>query len=343
MFFVRKTLLRKQSKQIPTSGESNLNTYFKLITMVGSRCGSHHGNTVAHIFQRARNGFVVFYNVKDSLFFITSFCIIARRHGVKVLALCLMYNHVHILLDTDDKESIRLFIKELMSYFCKSYNRRYGLSGVLFDSYGVSLKKGDKAIRTALAYVNNNPVEDHICGKAEEWRWNFLAYSDSEHPYSEKVNLGIASRRLRRAVAKVKYLHATERPLTYEVLDNLFDSLAIKEKQQLVDLIINEYAIVDFRLAISFYGDYDKMLIAFASNTGSEYEISEPFDPHSGQAYRKMADFLARDNRFKSIGEVINLPLGKLVEYLDELVSQCGVRQCHAMKFLHIIQNRLGT
>ena len=147
--------------------------------MIGSRCGSHQGNTVAHIFQRARNGFVVFYNVKDSLFFITSFCIIARRHGVKVLALCLMYNHVHILLDTDDKESIRLFIKELMSYFCKSYNRRYGLSGVLFDSYGVSLKKGDKAIRTALAYVNNNPVEDHICGKAEEWRWNFLAYSDS--------------------------------------------------------------------------------------------------------------------------------------------------------------------
>ena len=144
-------------------------------------------------------------------------------------------------------------------------------------------------------------------------------------------------------MAKVKYLHATERPLTYEVLDNLFDSLAIKEKQQLVDLIINEYAIVDFRQAISFYGDYDKMLIAFASNTGSEYEISEPFDPHSGQAYRKMADYLARDNRFKSIGEVINLPLGKLVEYLDELVSQCGVRQCHAMKFLHIIQNRLDT
>lgn len=96
------------------------------MTMIGSRCGSHQGNTVAHIFQRARNGFVVFYNVKDSLFFITLFCIIARRHGVKVLALCLMYNHVHILLDTDDKESIRLFIKELMSYFCKSYNRRYG-------------------------------------------------------------------------------------------------------------------------------------------------------------------------------------------------------------------------
>lgn len=313
------------------------------MTMTGSKCGSYQVNTAAHIFQRTRNGFVVFYNIKDSLFFITAFCIIAQRHRVKVLGLCLMHNHIHILLDTCDKGLIRLFIKDLMSYFCKSYNSRHGLSGELFSSYGMSLKKGNKAIRTALAYVNNNPVEDHICGKAEEWRWNFLAYSDSDHPYSKKINLATASRRMRRAVEKVKYLRSTERPLTYEVLDNLFDSLTIKEKQELVNLIINEYAIIDFRRTIGYYGDYDKMLTAFASNTGSEYEINEPFDPHSGQAYRKMADYLAKDNRFKSISDVINLPLGKLVEYLDELVNKCGVRQCHAMKFLHIIQNRLGT
>ena len=304
--------------------------------MVGSRCGSHQGNTMAHIFQRARNGFVVFYSVKDSLFFITTFCIIARCHHIKVVALCLMYNHIHILLDTDDKDAIRLFIKELMSYFCKSYNRRYGLSGELFGKYGMSLKKGDKALRTALAYVNNNPVEDHICGKAEEWRWNFLAYSDSEHPYSEKINLAVATRRMRRTIAKVKYLRSTERPLTYEVLDSLFDTLTLKEKQQLVDLIINEYSVVDLRHAVGLYGSKEKMLTAFASNTGSEYDIYEPFDPHSGQAYRKMASYLAKDSRFKSIDKVLNLPLGKLVEYLEELVSLCGVRQCHAMKFLHI-------
>ena len=319
-----------------------------------------------HIYQRSQNGSVIFYSLEDCLVYFTVFCTCAKRYGVTVLGLCEMYDHIHQLVEAPDLPTLSGFERMVNMTFSYEYygDLKRGAEGFVSDRnitsgsvsvtipnighlfqspFGSAPKIGNKKIRTSIAYLYNNPVERNIHQEAIKWRWNFLAYSDSDHPYSEKVNLGIASRRLRRAVAKVKYLHATERPLTYEVLDNLFDSLAIKEKQQLVDLIINEYAIVDFRLAISFYGDYDKMLIAFASNTGCEYEISEPFDPHSGQAYRKMADYLARDNRFKSIGEVINLPLGKLVEYLDELVSQCGVRQCHAMKFLHIIQNRLGT
>ena len=65
--------------------------------MIGTRRKSHLGNTVAHIFQRARSGFVVFYNVKDSLFFITLLFVTARQHGIKVLGMCLMYNHIHML------------------------------------------------------------------------------------------------------------------------------------------------------------------------------------------------------------------------------------------------------
>lgn len=298
---------------------------------------------MAHIFQRAVSGFVVFYNVKDSLFFLSLSYVIAKRCDVRVIGFCLMHNHVHILLDTSDLPIIRRFVRELMSYFSKSYNRRYGLKGPVFDEFGVSFKNGDKAIRSALAYVNNNPVEDHICHRAEEWRWNFLAYSKSSHPFSEKIVLSSSSRRMRRAVSKVRFLRSSGQPLTYEVLDGLFDNLSLLEKRQLVDLIVNEYSVVDFENAIGYYGSLDEMLTAFASNTGSEYDISEPFDPHSGQAYGKMVNYLAKDGRFRSIGDVLCLPLNDLTEYLDELVSHCGVRQCHAMKFLHIRQKTCGT
>lgn len=104
----------------------------------------------------------------------------------------------------------------------------------------------------------------------------------------------------------------------------------------LMDYIISEYSIIDYECAISYYGCYDKMLAAFASNTGSEYDINEPFDPHSGQAYKKMVSYLANDRRFKGIADVLRLPLPKLTEYLAEITVRCGVKQCHAMKFLHI-------
>ncbi len=304
--------------------------------MIGTRRKSHQWNTVAHVFQRARSGFVVFYNVKDSLFFLTLLNVTAKRHGAKVLGLCLMYNHIHILLETDDSGLVRKFVRNMMSVFSRSYNLRHTLSGELFDRYGVSFKKGDKAIRTSLGYVNNNPVEDHICPKAEDWRWNCLSYSVSRHPYSEKITLATVSRRLRKAVAAVKYFKKAGSPLTYTILDTLFEGMSIDDAKRLVDYIISEYSIIDYERAISYYGCYDKMLAAFASNTGSEYDINEPFDPHSGQAYKKMVSYLANDRRFKGIADVLRLPLPKLTEYLAEITVRCGVKQCHAMKFLHI-------
>ena len=304
--------------------------------MVGTRGKSHQENTVAHVFQRARFGFVVFFNVKDSLFFITLLSVIAKRYGIKVLGLCLMYNHIHMLLETDDAEVIRKFVRDLMSAFSRHYNIRHGIPGKLFDRHGVSFKRGDKAIRTSLAYVNNNPVEDHICSKAEDWRWNLLSYSVSKHPYSEKIALAVVSRRMRKAVAAVKYFKKTGEPLTYTILDAIFKGLSVDEAGQLVDHIISEYPIIDYDRAISYYGGYEKMLSAFANNTGSEYDINEPFDPHSGLAYRKMARYLASDHRFEDIGDVLRLPLPKLTGYLAEIIQRCNVRQCHAMKFLHI-------
>lgn len=304
--------------------------------MIGTRRKSHLGNTVAHIFQRARSGFVVFYNVKDSLFFITLLFVTARQHGIKVLGMCLMYNHIHMLIETDDAKVVRKFVRDLMSVFSRHYNLRYGIPGKLFDRYGVSFKRGDKAIRTSLAYVNNNPVEDHICPKAEDWRWNLLSYSVSNHPYSEKIALAAVSRRLRKAVATVKYFKKTGSPLTYTILDSIFEGTSVNEAMQLVDHIISEYPIIDYERAIGYYGGYEKMLSAFSYNTGSEYDIAEPFDPHSGQAYKKMATYFANDRRFKDIGDVLRLPLPNLTEYLAEIIRRCDVRQCHAMKFLHI-------
>lgn len=292
--------------------------------------------TVGHIYQRALSGFVVFYSVKDSLGFFTVFSLAAAKHNIRVLGLCLMYNHIHILIEAEDHQTVAGFMRECGSTFSKAYNARYGLKGRLFSTFGLSNKRGDKQIRTSLAYLYNNPVEDRICKRAEEWQWNFLAYAESDHPYSRKLVLREASVRMRRAVSMVRALHNHKRPLSYEVLDSLLKDLNVNEKKQLVDFIVRQYSVIDFAGAISHYGSYGKMLTAFGSNTGSEYEIREPYEPHSGAAYRKMAHHLASYGRFSGIGDVMRLPAEGRIAYLNELVSRCGVSIDHARKFLHI-------
>ncbi len=154
--------------------------------------------------------------------------------------------------------------------------------------------------------------------------------------YSEKIMLSRASAGLRRAIKKVEYFRTAERPLLYDRLDELLDPLTVKEKQQLTDFIIRKYSCIDFSRVVSFYGSYEKMIGAFSFNTGSEYDLDEPFDPKSGQAYGKMTRHLAADKRFKDIGEIFRAPLEVRFEYFCELINSCLVSPTHAKKFLHI-------
>ncbi len=291
---------------------------------------------VGHIYQRARSGFVVFYSVKDSLVFFTIFSLTATKYRIRVLGLCLMYNHIHVLIEAGNHEIVARFVQEFCSKFSRAYNARHHLTGRLFSTFGLSNKRGDKQIRTSLAYLYNNPVEDRICKRAEEWHWNFLAYAGTDHPYSEKLVLREASVGMRKAVAKVRMLHTHERPLTYKVLDDLFKSLNINEKKQLVDFIVREYSVIDFKSTISYYGSYRNMLTAFSSNTGSEYDIREPHDPYSGAAYRNMSRHLVADGRFSGIEDVLRLQAEERIAYLNELVCRCEVSIEHARKFLRI-------
>ena len=279
---------------------------------------------------------MIFYNVKDSLVFFTLFMLAAEKHGIRVSGLCLMYNHYHVDFETDDARSVRRFVTDYCSRFSRGYNERYGLTGKLFDGYGLSNKRDDKARRTAYAYLYNNPVEWHICQRAEEYMWNFLGYARDRNPFYGKVASRNMSRRLRRSMQLVGYLRSEGRPILYDTLDMIMDSLKDKEKHYLVDFIINEYSLIDYQRAISLYSTYEKMTDAFSNNTGSEYDIEEEFDPTAGKEYKRLANYFSRDKRYKNIGEAIHRPAEERLAYLNEMVTRCNVTISHAQRFLRI-------
>lgn len=291
---------------------------------------------LAHVCQRAKNKFVVFYNVKDSLAFFTVLCIAATHHKVRISGLCLMFNHIHINLEADSDKSIRSFVRDFCTWFSRKYNSRYGLKGTLFDRHALSNKWGSKDIRSALAYLYNNPVEDRICKRAEEWRWNFLAYAESKNPYSEKLVLAKSSAKMRRAVEGVKFYHNHFRPLLWFELDSLLDPLDSKEKNQLTDFIIRTYSVIDFERAISFYGSYEMMTKAFSYTSGSEHKIRNEYDHCSGLDYKILANRFACDKRFQDIRDYLGSPFETKIDYLNFLMSCCKVKERHARRFLHI-------
>ena len=291
---------------------------------------------LGHIYQRGRKGFVVFYNVKDSLVFFTIFMLSAEKFGIRVSGLCLMYNHYHVDFEAVSAGNVSRFVSFYCSWFSKEYNRHHGFSGRLFDEYGLSNKRDDKTRRTAYAYLYNNPVEWHLCTRAEHYQWNFLKYAKEDHPFSGKIASRNITRRLRKSMDVVSYLRSKGRPLLYRVLDTLMDPLSTKERRFLVDYIVHEYSLIDFERAVGYYGTYERMTDAFSNNTGSEYDLEEEHDSTAGKEYRLMVNFLSKDKRYKDIGEVYNLPAEERLAYLNEIVDKCNVSVDHAMKFLRI-------
>ncbi|MCR5518896.1 MAG: transposase, partial [Bacteroidales bacterium] len=252
----------------------------------------------------------MFYTVIDFLVFFSIFCISAKKHEITVLGLCPMFDHLHALTRNQTKMEVRSFVQAYSSLYARELNTNLGTKGSVFHrQFGFARKKGDKAVRTAYSYLYNNPGEKRLCHRAEEYRWTFLAYAVSVHPFSEKIQLRFASGALRKALKMIDYYSSRDIYLRHSWLEKMFSPLNEKEKQQLVDYIIAKYNVIDYEALISLYGSYEKACLAFASNQGSEYDIAEEFSPESHRAYLEISQTLLKKHGLSKIKDAIRLPL----------------------------------
>ena len=253
----------------------------------------HHSviraNAVHHIYQNTPNGYLIFYSVKDYLVFYSILSVVARRYDVQILGICLMVDHIHLLVYVKDPDQLCGFIRDYTSLFTRMYNRWYGFRGSLFNTpFGCVPKPGHKKTRTAIAYLYNNPVECHLFDRAEKFRWNFMAYAVEKSPFSDKLRMDYARWELRKALNLVKVSHQLGRPLQYIQLQQVTKNLSARELQQFIDFVVRQYPCVDYEALIRYYGSYDDLVMAINSNTGSEYDVEEDTFAKDHRIYQKM-------------------------------------------------------
>ena len=290
-----------------------------------------------HCYQRPANGEVLFYSVSDYLVFFTLFCVAAQKNRMRVLALSLMPDHLHHSTIANKKDDLSSFVRDYSSKFVKEYNVLCRREGPLFQTpFGSAPKIGDKKVRSNLIYLGNNPFERKLCKKAEEYRWTFLAYAVSSHPFSDKLVISEARAAMRRAVAAVSAQHHSGRPLTYALLQKLFNTLENNEKEQLVDYIISLYKVIDYDEAIRFFDTSDDMILAMHATTGSEHDINELFVGKTDAVYSKFTRIILRDLHLKDIHDVFNLSIMKRNQLARHLQAQTGAPTEQVAKYLHL-------
>lgn len=291
-----------------------------------------------HCYQRTSGHGILFYTVRDHLVFFTIYCTMARRHRVRVLKLVQMPDHTHHSTFAQSLERLRAFQRDYTSTFAKERNRAFGLSGPVFETpFSFAQKRSDKDIRSNLIYLDNNPVERKLVKQAEQYRWNYLAFATSDHPFSEKIRLRFASMHLRRALERVRYLRSKEQYLTYPLLKKLFDSLPSKqEKEQLTDFIISTYSAIDHEASTRYFGGYEQELAAAHSTSGSEYDITEGFVGKSDAHYTRLSSLVLKDDKFKDIHDILSLSEEGKYRLLDTLKHKSSAPEKQIRAFLHL-------
>ena len=292
---------------------------------------------VLHVYQRTVSGFNIFYSLEDFLVFYTIIAVKARKFRISLLGLCLMIDHLHLLVTGDNLSQISRFVSEYSSLFVREFNSWTGRTGPLFESaFGSSIKTEIKKIRSIIAYLFNNPVEKILCKNAEEYRWNFLAYYNPDYMSPHK-KMRDYSHAMRRAIKVVESHFNQGKHLKHALLETLFNTLDSNERDLLIEYIIWKYLPIDTETTNSYFRSYEDMVKAINSNTGSEYEIQERHYCKTDAPYREMIGILKKSG-LKKIQDVIVAPEDEKIRLYSMLKSKTSASGTQIRKFLHLRQ-----
>ena len=294
-------------------------------------------NALNHCYQRTVDGGVLFYNYGDYLVWFTIVCMVARKHQVTIVALCPMPDHTHFSVIAASLKQLSGFFREYTSLFTAEHNPVCNRTGPLFESpYGSVPYYTEKKARTNIIYVANNPVERKLAEKAEDYRWTFLAYAVSNHPFSRQLVIRDARWPLQQAVKEVKAEFQAGRHLHYAQIKRLFKPLDAGERQQLTDYIISVYNVLDYGKAVSYFKSYEDMLLAMQSTTGSEHILKETFVGKSDAHYTGMTATIIGELHPEDIHDVLGYPLDKKYEVFQLLRRNSFALSEQIAKYLHM-------
>ena len=115
----------------------------------------------------------IFEDSIDIKFYIKNMYEIKDKYNVKIIAYCIMNNHVHMLLETAGVENLSKYMHCLNTRFGQYYNKKYKRVGYVFrDRYKAEGIYSEKQLYNCIKYIYDNPVKAEICKKPEEYEFS---------------------------------------------------------------------------------------------------------------------------------------------------------------------------
>jgi len=154
-------------------------------------------------------------------------------HKIKFIAYCIMNNHAHFLIYTENINDMSRMMLKVNSIYAKYYNELEDRVGYLFrDRYVSQPIMNEQHLFRCLAYIHNNPVKAAIVDNIYQYKYS--SYKDYQN------NCGIVNKEILTLVfgSSDKYMDMFKEIHKLQCIDDVLD---IKENNYTYDDIIKKY------------------------------------------------------------------------------------------------------
>lgn len=127
---------------------------------------------IYHIMLRGINQQQIFEDQEDNEKFLEILEAYKVISNYKIIAYCLMGNHVHLMLKTEN-DSLGQIFKRIGARYVYWYNIKYKRVGHLFqDRYRSEPVENDKYLLTVLRYIHQNPIKANLAKTINEYKYS---------------------------------------------------------------------------------------------------------------------------------------------------------------------------
>jgi REP element-mobilizing transposase RayT len=145
--------------------------------MKGRKIMPRHARQVSktgiyHLMVRGINRGALFHDDEDRQRYLETLARITEDSSIAVLGYCLMYNHVHLLLQ-EYSNGVSNLMHRLGASYAYYYNWKYERTGHVFQNrFKSETVEDDAYLKTVIRYIHQNPVKAGLSSEADAYPWS---------------------------------------------------------------------------------------------------------------------------------------------------------------------------
>ena len=141
-----------------------------------------------HITQRGNNRQDVFFTSDDRRLYLRILLEQSRKYRLVVHGYCLMTNHIHLIATPRHDDSLAKAVGRTHFLYTQAINRLHGRSGHLWQNRFFSCPLDEMHLKSAMRYVERNPVRAGMCRAPWRYPWSSAAAHCGEADRSELLD-----------------------------------------------------------------------------------------------------------------------------------------------------------